>query len=112
MMAACCTVGLSGNPTLRPPKETSMSSKTKTVKVIVYPDGSVSSITRSNLGWTWYSPNGGGRRDSSDLRGVADNAAQYGGRIETRPNPSYRAPTGVDVLNAALRKAFSPTRRR
>ena len=88
-----------------------MNSKTKTIKVIVFADGSESSITRSSRGWAWYPPKGG-KWESSDLRGVADNAAQYGGRIEIRPNPHYRAPTGMDVLNAALRKAFSPTRRR
>jgi hypothetical protein len=90
-----------------------MSSKTKTIKVIVYPDGSTSSITRSSRGWAWYPPKGG-KWESSDLRGVADNCGQYGGRIETRPNPYYRAPnplTGFEVLNAALTKAFSARRR-
>ena len=90
-----------------------MSSKTKTIKVIVYPDNSTSSITRSSRGWAWYPPHTrSGKHESSDLRGVADNAGQYGGRIEIRPNPHYREPSGMDVLNAALRKAFSPTRRR
>jgi hypothetical protein len=88
-----------------------MSSKTKTIKVIVYPDGSTSSITRSSRGWAWYPPRSG-KHESSDLQGVASNAAQYGGKIEIRPNPYYREPTGMEVLQAALTKAFSPTRRR
>lgn len=74
----------------------------KTIKIIIYPDGSTSPITRSSRGWAWYPPKGG-KWESSDLRGVADNAAQYGGRIETRPNPNYRTPTGLDIIRKHFR---------
>jgi hypothetical protein len=63
----------------------------------------------------WYPPSGtphSGKAESSHLHNVKHNIQKYGGRIETRPNPYYREPTGMEVLNKMLRKAFTPTRSR
>jgi len=74
----------------------------KTIKIIVYPNGDESRITRTTRGWTWHTPTGS-KCESSHLEGVRTNAAQYGGRIETRPNPNHRLPTGHEIIRKHFR---------
>lgn len=78
-----------------------MNTRTKTRKVAVYADGHRVPIVRRGGMWHWGDGNA-----SSHMDGVAFRlAAEYGGHIETEPNPSYRPPrelTPYEVLGRMM----------
>lgn len=77
-----------------------MNTKTKTRKVAVYPDGHRVVITRRGGMWHWGRGNA-----SSHISGVEHRlAAEYGGHVETEPNPNYRP---VSEYERVMRRLFA-----
>lgn len=75
-----------------------MASNNKTRKVAVYPDGQRVVIVRRGGMYHW-----GQGRASSHMSGVVHClAVEYGGHVETEPNPFYREPTPYEVLSRLL----------
>ena len=75
-----------------------MTKQSKTRKVAVFPDGSRYPIHREGGMWRW-SP----RDASSHLSGAKQRLElEYGGHIETEPNPNYREPSVFERLSTRM----------
>ena len=78
-----------------------MSTKTKTRKVAVYPDGLRVPVTREHGMYRW-----GRGNSSSHMSGVEYRLREeYGGHLEVEPNPSYR-PDPMPYASKLMRQLF------